>query len=252
MLMLTGLFCAMIWLKRILGAVCLGLLLGGLVHWWIRSRIPPTRIEEVRRRVSPQLSSELRAAGFALGAPIFIRIFKESQETEIWLCQRGASQFRLFRSYTAIFSGKLGPKLAEGDRQAPEGFYRVGSDAMNPESDCHLSFNLGFPNEFDAALGRTGSWIMMHGSDQSVGCFAMTDPVIEKIYILAESALRAGQGKIFVHVFPFRMTETRMKAAMGEKWLPFWENLREGFEIFEKTKVPPLVRVEDQKYFFDR
>lgn len=242
----------MVWLKRILGAVCLGLLFGGMIHWWIRSRIPPTRIEEVRRRVSPQLRGELRAAGFALGDPLFIRIFKESHETEIWLRPRGASHFRLFRSYPAIFSGKPGPKLAEGDHQAPEGFYRVGADAMNPESDCHLSFNLGFPNEYDASLGRTGSWIMMHGSDQSVGCFAMTDSVIEKIYLIAEAALRAGQGEFSVHVFPFRMTEDRMRAAMGEGWYPFWENLLQGYEIFERTKVPPMVRVEDQLYVFDR
>ncbi|MCE9519114.1 MAG: 2-dehydro-3-deoxyphosphooctonate aldolase [Verrucomicrobia bacterium] len=209
-------------------------------------------MEEVRRRVSPRLRDELLAAGFAMGDPIFIRIFKETRETEIWLRPRGASRFRMFRNYPAIFSGRLGPKLEEGDHQAPEGFYRVGADALNPESDCHLSFNVGFPNEFDAGLGRTGSWIMMHGRDQSVGCFAMTDPVIEEIYLLAESALIAGQGEFFVHVFPFRMTDGRMKAAVGEEWFLFWENLRQGFDQFEKTKVPPVVRVENQKYVLDR
>ncbi len=252
MLLQAELRCLMVWLKRILGAACLGLLLVGSIHWWIRSRIPPTRIEEVRRRVSPRLRGDLHAAGFTLGDPIFIRIFKESRETEIWLHPRGASRFRLFRIYPAIFSGKLGPKLEEGDCQAPEGFYRVGADAMNPESDCHLSFNVGFPNEFDAALGRTGSWIMMHGSDQSVGCFAMTDPVIEDIYLIVESALRAGQGEFFLHVFPFRMTDARMRAAIGEEWLPFWENLQQGFDHFEKLRRPPVVRVENQMYVFDR
>ena len=240
----------MLWLKRILGAVCVGLMLGGLVCWWIRSRIPPTRIEEVRRRVTPGLRAQLRAAGFALGDPVFIRIFKETRETEIWLRPRGAAQFRLFRTDPAIFSGRLGPKLAEGDHQAPEGFYHVAESALNPESDCHLSFNLGFPNEFDAALGRTGSWIMMHGSTGSVGCFAMTDHVIEDIYLIVESALRAGQGEFLVQVFPFRMTEERMQAAAGEEWLPFWENLREGYEVFERTHVPPVAVVQEQHYVF--
>ena len=145
-------------------------------------------------------------------------------------------------------SGHLGPKLAEGDRQAPEGFYEVDAGALNPESDCHLSFNTGYPNTFDTSLGRTGSWIMVHGSTGSLGCFAMTDPVIEEIYLVCEAALQHGQPSFFVHVFPFRMTEERMLTAATSEWLPFWENLREGYARFEETQVPPAVRLEDGHY----
>ncbi len=240
----------MIWLKRILRAVFLGLMVGGVVFWWLRRNATVTRIDEVRRRVMPGLRDELRAAGFAAGDPIFIRVFKEDRQVEIWLRPRAEREYRLYRTYPTLFSGRLGPKLAEGDGQAPEGFYRVSREGLNPISTFHLAFNLGYPNEFDHVLGRTGSWIMMHGGTQSIGCFAMTDPVIEEIYLLAEGALRAGQPEFFVHVFPFRMTDARMKAAAGDEWLPFWENLREGYELFEQNRVPPVAAVREQRYVF--
>jgi murein L,D-transpeptidase YafK len=148
-------------------------------------------------------------------------------------------------------SGRLGPKLAEGDAQAPEGFYEVTPRALNPNSAFHLSFNIGYPNAFDVANGRTGSWIMVHGGEASVGCFAMTDALVEEIYLVTEAALQKGQPAVPVHVFPFRMTEERMRAAGESEWLPFWENLREGHEHFELSHVPPVVRVEETHYVFD-
>src|SRR5438045_1712022 len=120
----------MVWVKRVLRAVVIGLLIGGAVFWWLRRKQEVSRIDEVRRRVTPHLRDELRASGFELGDPLFIRIFKESHEVELWLRARISGEYRLFRIYSALFSGRLGPKLAEGDRQAPEGFYRVGLSAL--------------------------------------------------------------------------------------------------------------------------
>jgi murein L,D-transpeptidase YafK len=240
----------MVWLRRILRAVLLGLMVGGVVFWWLRRNADVARINEVRRRVTPRLRADLRAAGFRLGDAVFVRVFKESRQVEVWLRPRGAAEFGLFRSYATLFSGRLGPKIAEGDGQAPEGFYRVAQSGLNPNSTFHLAFNLGYPNECDAANGRTGSWIMMHGGNQSVGCFAMTDPVIEEIYLIVEAALRAGQPEFLVHVFPFRMTGERMKVAAGGEWLPFWENLREGYELFEKAHIPPVATVREKRYVF--
>ena len=229
----------------------IALAIGGVIYW--RS-LPPkelTRIEEVRQRVQPSLKKELRVAGFTLGDPVFIRIIKETRELEMWLQPRGSRQFKVWKTWRIVgMSGRLGPKLAEGDRQAPEGFYEVGADALNPMSDCHLAFNTGYPNVFDTSLGRTGSWIMVHGSTGSLGCFAMTDPVIEEIYLVCEAALERGQASFAVHVFPFRMTEERMHAAAENEWLPFWENLREGYVRFEETNLPPAVRLEDGHYGF--
>ena len=153
-----------------------------------------------------KFDDRLRAQGLALGAPVFLRIFKLESELEIWMEKDG--RYRLFATYPiCLWSGRLGPKLAEGDHQAPEGFYAVTKEELNPNSRWHRSFSLGFPNEFDRALGRTGSFIMVHGGCQSIGCFAMTNTVVDEIWRLVTSALDGGQPAFNVQVFPFRMTE---------------------------------------------
>jgi murein L,D-transpeptidase YafK len=211
------------------------------------------RLREVRARVTPSLKQELAAAGFALGDPAFIRVFKEERELELWLNPNGASQFKLWKTWpVAAMSGKLGPKLKEGDLQAPEGFYAVDAKAMNPQSDFHLSFNIGYPNAFDQAQKRTGTFIMVHGDKVSLGCFAMTDPVIEQIYLAVEEALHRGQSFVPVHVFPFRMTDERMARAEteGGEWLAFWRNLREGYDFFEKNRMPAQAKPAGERYAF--
>ena len=136
--------------------------------------------------------------------------------------------------------------------QAPEGFYSVTKSQLNPASSYHLAFNIGYPNEYDRAHQRTGSLIMVHGSNVSIGCFAMTDPVIEEIYLVVEAALNHGQERVPVHVFPFRMTEERMANArmQNDVWLGFWETLKEGHDLFEAKKLPPEVSVRDGRYAF--
>src|SRR6476646_7180694 len=134
------------------------------------------RLGEVRTRVEPFLKEDLAKAGLALGDAAFIRIFKEERVLELWLKPKGSAQFKLWKTWPiAAMSGHLGPKLKEGDQQAPEGFYEVNVDTLNPQSDYHLAFNIGYPNAFDQAKGRTGSYIMVHGNSVSIGCFAMTD-----------------------------------------------------------------------------
>jgi murein L,D-transpeptidase YafK len=236
-------------------AACGLLLACGEGAWWWKLDHEvlslPTRIEEVRASATPRLTEELRLMGFALGDPLFIRIFKESQELELWMKPKGSARYELWMRWPIPgLSGHLGPKLAEGDEQSPEGFYGVPASALNPLSTCHLSFNTGFPNAYDQALGRTGSWIMVHGGHGSLGCFAVTDPVIEEIYLIAEAALKNGQTSFPVHVFPFHMTDERMAQARAEssEWLPFWENLREGYDAFEQTHVPPVMTAEGGRY----
>ena len=240
-------------LRRLFRAALIGTAVGACVSGVIYQTKQNARITEVRSRVEPSLKQDLGAAGFTLGDPAFIRIFKESRELELWLKPKGSSEFKLWKSWPIVaMSGKLGPKLKEGDGQAPEGFYEVKAKALNPQSDFHLSFNVGFPNAFDQAQGRTGSFIMVHGNKVSIGCFAMTDAVIEPIYLVVEAALNNGQASVPVHIFPFRMTEERMGRAETEKapWLDFWKNLREGFTRFEQTHVPPTSQVEGDRYVF--
>ena len=193
------------------------------------------------------LSGRLAAQGLASGAPVFVRIFKREFELELWM-QRG-DRFERFAVYPICrWSGDLGPKLQEGDRQAPEGFYTVTAKALNAASRWHRAFDLGYPNAFDRAHGRTGSLLMVHGGCASVGCFAMTDPVIEELWRLITAALNGGQTRFHVHVFPFRMTPENLASPQNEHWGAFWRDLERGYAAFEATHVPPLIGVCAGRY----
>lgn len=217
-----------------------------------RQEVPSsTRSRNAIARVAPRLIRDLESGGFAYGSPIFIRIFKKEKDLELWV--KKEETFSLFCTYRiAALSGLLGPKLSEGDRQAPEGFYFVTPSQMNPNSRFHLSFNLGYPNQYDKARKRTGSALMVHGNRVSIGCFAMTDPKMEEIYALADAALRNGQAYFRVHCFPFRMTADNMKRHGTSKWIAFWRNLKTGHDFFEKMKQPPSVGVKDKMYVFEK
>jgi murein L,D-transpeptidase YafK len=158
-------------------------------------------------------------------------------------------RFELFATYSICkWSGRLGPKLREGDRQAPEGVYAVGMPQIHRKGRWPRSLNIGFPNAFDRAMSRTGSYILVHGGCSSTGCFAMTNPQMEEIYRLSEEALIQGQGHVPIHVFPFRMTEANLKTYSDSKWQPFWRNLKDAYDIFERTRVPPQVSVCGKRY----
>ena len=197
--------------------------------------------------VAPYLKKEMSEKGLRLGDPIFIRIFKKTEELEIWI-QKG-EKYTLFKTYPICdFSGFLGPKLREGDKQSPEGFYSVGIDQLNPWSKYHLSFNLGYPNEYDIVHNRNGSALMVHGRCSSVGCFAMTDNRMNEIYTIANCALLSGQQSFPVHIFPFQMTWENLAFYRQSEWLEFWENLKEGYDFFLDHGVPPHVSVKNKRY----
>ena len=212
--------------------------------------LTPPEAPSAPKKPDYTIDQQVHVAGFERGSPIFVRVFKKSAELEVWL--QDGDKFRLFKTYPiCAYSGTLGPKLQEGDHQAPEGFYFVSPAAMNPNSSFHLSFNIGFPNAYDRAHGRTGSFLMVHGSCVSVGCYAMTDDGIEEIYTLAERAFGGGQPFFRIHIFPFRMTAENMTLHAADFWAPFWENLREGYDLFEQDLVPPDVSVADREYVFN-
>ena len=194
-----------------------------------------------------RLNERLAGKGLARGNPVFIRIFKREQELELWMKKGGS--FVLFASYPICrYSGELGPKRYEGDFQAPEGFYSVGRAQLNPHSAYRRSFNLGFPNLYDAANGRTGSFVMVHGACMSAGCYAMTDPVIDEIWELIVAALDGGQKRFGVHVFPFRMTEPQFAMLGGGAWNGFWRELKTAYDLFEASHTPPKISVCAKRY----
>lgn len=199
------------------------------------------------KKYHKSLDKKLKKMGSSLGSPVYIRIFKEEKTLEVWTLVE--ETFQLFDKFKiCYFSGKLGPKLKEGDKQSPEGFYRFHRGHLNPISKYHLSFNIAYPNEYDRALGRTGGLIMIHGGCRSRGCFAMTDKKIKKIYTLVDQSLKKSQQSIDIHIFPFRMTDANINRFQDHKWINFWKNLKEGHDFFEKKKYLPHISTKNKKY----
>lgn len=218
----------------------------------IAANIPTSaRSEKAIASVKPKLEAELTAVRLKYGSPIYIRIFKASSELELWV--KSGEKYELFKTYDiCTYSGKLGPKTKRGDNQAPEGFYFVKPENLNPWSSYHLSFNLGYPNAYERHHGYTGSALMVHGRCVSIGCYAMTDKYINEIYAMAQGAFEGGQAYFRVHSFPFRMEDENLRKYKAHKWYSFWLNLKEGYDFFVKTKVPPDVSVKSGKYVFNQ
>ncbi len=207
---------------------------------------------KAEKQLPEKIVMSMKAKGMTRSSPIMVRIFKEEGELEVWK-KKDTGRYDLISSYNICkWSGKLGPKFREGDRQAPEGFYTVNQAQMNPKSSYYLAFNIGFPNTFDRALGRTGSHLMVHGACSSAGCYSMTDDQISEIYAFARDAFRGGQTAFQVQAYPFRMTAQNMARYRGDPNFRFWQMLKEGHDHFEITKVPPKVNVCDRKYVFNR
>ncbi len=214
----------------------------------IAREIPPLR--KPLQRI-PQVPVEVRLAkaGFALGQPTLIRVYKKEAILEVWM-QKTERFERVFSYPICRWSGALGPKIQEGDGQSPEGYYFASAKQLLPSSRHHRAINTGFPNSFDTALGRTGTVLMIHGSCSSIGCYAMTDPAIDDIYRIVESALTKNQQSIPLHLYPFRMTEENLARNKTHKWIDFWRNLAEGDALFTATGLPPMVWSCNGKYRF--
>lgn len=205
------------------------------------------RAQVAAQRVTPALRRDLVALGLRFGDPIFIRIFKHEHQLEIWVQKNG--RYALFRQYPiCTWSGALGPKQRQGDGQSPEGFYSVGRGQLNPQSSYHLAFNLGYPNAYDRAHGRSGNYLMVHGRCVSIGCYAMGDANIEQIYTLLDAALRGGQRRVDVHVFPFRFDRPPLARWQQHAWGGFWGNLQQGYQAFERSRLPPAIDVDGLRY----
>jgi murein L,D-transpeptidase YafK len=212
----------------------------------------PARAKAAAARVRPGLERDLTALGLHFGDPVFFRAFKEEKQLEAWVRHRKTGKYELFRTWPiAALSGKPGPKLAEGDGQVPEGFYDVTAALMKPDSVFHLAFNIGYPNAYDRHHRRTGTYIMIHGNRVSIGCLAMTDEKIEEIYTLCDAALTNGQKLVQVHVFPFRMNAARMAKESTNEWFDFWKQLQQGYDMFEKNRIPPNVSIKNGRHHFE-
>ena len=218
--------------------------------------IPPERVPFVHV-AQGSLSQSQASDPISQNSPIFIRIIKSgdprNRKGRLEVFSRNLDGTFSLESTHPIctWSGALGPKLKQGDGQSPEGFYFITKSSLNPNSSYHLSFNLGYPNAYDRAHGRTGDFLMVHGERVSIGCYAMTNDGIDVIYDRVETAFETGQSFIRVHIFPFEMTEANLAAYAANPNAEFWTNLMQGWDWFETYGAPPNVTVRNKTYQFD-
>ena len=228
-------------MKRIVAAAGLALALSACNDGYSRKALSP---------IPPATMALMSEKGMAKDDPILVRLYKKESELEVW--KRVDGQYAHLKTFPICrWSGQLGPKTKEGDRQAPEGFYTITPAQLNPNSSFYLSFDTGYPNAFDRAHGRTGSHLMVHGDCSSRGCYAMTDEGIGEVYALAREALGAGQRGFQVQAYPFRMTAENFARFRHDPNMPFWKNLKQGSDHFEVTKREPKVAVCGGRYAFD-
>ncbi len=204
------------------------------------------------RELPDKIVQKIKAKGMKKNAPVYFRLFKDEHVLEVWK-QKDNGKFDMVQNYNiCAWSGTLGPKVKQGDRQAPEGYYPLRPAQMNPASKYFLAINTGFPNAFDRAHGRSGADLMIHGACSSSGCYSMTDENVQQIFAFARDAFEGGQSEIILEALPFRMTPEKMALFSAHKDFKFWEMLREGYDSFELTKIPPKVDFCEKKYVFNR
>lgn len=210
------------------------------------------QIGKATQELPKKLQDKMAAKNMEKYSPILVRVFKEESVVEIWK-QTRSGKYDLISTYNICkWSGKLGPKYMEGDRQAPEGFYTIRPGQMNPNSNYYLAFNIGFPNAYDQVNGRTGQHLMVHGACSSSGCYSMSDENIAQIYAFGRDSFKGGQREFQLQAFPFRMTAENMARYRNDPNYKFWTMLKEGYDIFEVTKRPPKVDVCEKRYVFNR
>ncbi len=213
--------------------------------------LPKTSSLRAQQSLKQSTINRLAEIGSSPGQAMLIRIFKQTNEFEVWK-RTTSGAFKLYKTYEiCAYSGTLGPKISEGDRQSPEGFYNITPGLMNPNSNYYLSFNTGFPNKFDRAWNRTGSELMVHGDCSSRGCYSMTDESIAEIYALARESFAGGNPVVQMQIFPFRMTPQNLAMVSTNQNIDFWMDIKEGYDRFEISKTPPSWDVCNKTYVFD-
>jgi murein L,D-transpeptidase YafK len=225
--------------------VVLALCLSACVH-----QVPdqPRHIARSHAPISQWMVARNSAAGVTDNSPALIRIFKREAVLELWR-QRGDKYVLVAVFDICKYSGHAGPKKRTGDRQAPEGFYQITPAHLNPFSQEWLSINTGFPNQYDRSQGYTGHALMIHGGCSSAGCYALRDGPMQDLYASVRDAFAAGQKQIQIQIYPERWGWSADLSGPDQQ---FWQQLKTGYDLFEKTRQPVQFRVEKNQYVFDQ
>src|SRR5947209_12387500 len=200
--------------------------------------------------IPAQTLALMAAKNTSPAAPVLVRTYKKEAELEVWKLAKNGRYVHIKTFPICRWSGQLGPKQTQGDRQAPEGFYSIARRQMNPNSHYYLSFDTGFPHAYAKAHGHSGAYLLVHGTCPSADCYAMTDKQIGEIYAIAREAFAGGQQAFQFQAFPFRMTAQNMAKYRFDKNIDFWRQLKEGADHFEATGEEPAVKIVDGRYTF--
>lgn len=203
-----------------------------------------------RARAEQSLIQRLSETNLKYGSAVHLMAFKETSEFEIWLEDENFAFQHFATLPICAFSGGLGPKLREGDGQTPEGFYEMGPEHLHPWSSYHLAIDIGFPNTFDRQLDRTGSYLEIHGSCESIGCYSLGDRGVEDVYLLVEQSFLQGARRATFAGYPFRPSAERLAQEEGHVWHEYWRNIAGSYAMFMATKRPPYYQAAGGKYYF--
>lgn len=232
----------------VLKMMSLAIVISGLFLAQSASAGEAERVAKARKSAGQKVAKRCKSAGLPYPpAELLLRAFKDEKVLEIWgNSESGAAMTKIASFPIAAASGVLGPKRTEGDRQVPEGIYQISG--FNPWSNYHLSMRVNYPNASDRVRGsaaKLGGDIFIHGNKKSIGCLAMTDSVIDEIYLLCAD-VASSKGHVAVHIFPGRMSATWMDKNLPEhpKWETFWRELQPIYDAFERTRSLPKVKID--------
>jgi murein L,D-transpeptidase YafK len=200
------------------------------------------RVQQYGPAVSLRLKTDFEKAGVSYPpSAVTLVVLKQEKQVELYAEGKGADSYRYIRTYPIYAaSGRLGPKLRQGDWQVPEGVYDV--ESLNPNSHYHLALHVDYPNAFDRekaqADGRVdlGGDIMIHGSNVSIGCVAMGDSAAEDFFVLAAQAGTANVHLLFCP-FDFRVVRAKLDASQFPPWIT--ELYADLTERLNKLPLPP-------------
>jgi len=180
---------------------------------------------------------------------IYLRAFKTEKKIELWAKNTHDSVFKFIKEFPICeISGEIGPKRRYRDLQVPEGFYHISD--LNPFSKYYLSMQINYPNASDSIRGvhgHLGNYIFIHGECVSSGCIAITNERIKELFVWSIEAYNSGQEQIDITIYPARLSDpvysgliTRYSKYQDD--ISLWTDLKKGYDLFEKNKVPPGVK----------
>ncbi len=226
---------------------------------FVREQLKYGRVRGARAATEARVERMFADKGIDFpAAELYLRVFKLDRKLELWVRAPEKDKFELLKTYEiCALAGIVGPKSKQGDMQVPEGFYYI--DLFNPVSSYHLSMRINYPNKRDR-MANTRKWklggnIFIHGGCKSEGCLAITNDGIEELYWIAVNAKAYGQDRIPVHIFPTRLENEKQMKQIRKTYRPppdilaFWDELKPGYEYFQKhRRMPDVVITADGRY----